>query len=153
MFQLFTVTFQLSSAQSNAQDSLPAEPDLTLERLQGDLLNFMPGVSASLLTFVVFGTTKAFREYMRDSLVPQKLRRLFVAQGTERLGSAPPTPGIPPASYESEPQPSQVSPLESIRLSEIHVERHGKIPDVDEWPIWRGSTWKQNTVVVTSRRD
>lgn len=154
VFQLVTVTVQLGFANVNAQDRLPAQPDLSLERLHGDLLTFLPGVSASLLTFIVFGTTKTFRDYMKSRLVPRRLRNMFVSRGTERLESAPPSPALPPANYDLEAPLSRVGTAESIRLSEIHVERHGRIDDVRDWPMWRNSipNWKQDGRVTSVPR-
>ncbi|KAH6688040.1 hypothetical protein F5X68DRAFT_8173 [Plectosphaerella plurivora] len=140
----------------NAQDRLPAQPDLSLERLHGDLLTFLPGVSASLLTFVVFGTTKTFRDYMKSRLLPRRLRNVFVSRGTHRLESGPPSPALPPAapSYDLDAPLSRVGTAESIRLSEIHVERHGRIDDVRDWPMWRNASpnRKQDAVVMSVPR-
>lgn len=40
-----------------------------------DIKSFIPGVSACLLAFIVFGTTKAFRDYFYHKLVPRRIRR------------------------------------------------------------------------------
>lgn len=41
----------------------------------GDIVAFIPGVSASLLAFIVFGTTKAFQDYFYRSLAPRSVGR------------------------------------------------------------------------------
>lgn len=41
----------------------------------GDIKAFIPGVSACILAFIVFGTTKAFRDYFYRGLVPRSIRR------------------------------------------------------------------------------
>jgi hypothetical protein len=45
------------------------KPDLSPERAVNDFRFFAPGVTASLLTFLVFGTTKPFIKYMRGCIV------------------------------------------------------------------------------------
>nr|XP_036588323.1 glycoside hydrolase [Colletotrichum truncatum]KAF6799696.1 glycoside hydrolase [Colletotrichum truncatum] len=75
IFQVVTIMFQVSSARQNSRDFLNDGPDLSTERLHSDLILFLPGVSASLLTFVVFGTTKTFRDYMVTKLIPRRLRK------------------------------------------------------------------------------
>lgn len=49
--------------------------NLSYQRAIGDVLTFLPGVSASLLAFIVFGTTKSFRDYFYRKLVPRSIRR------------------------------------------------------------------------------
>lgn len=56
------------AAQSDTVNLLPS-------RAVTDTRSFLPGVSASLLAFIVFGTTKAFREYFYRKLVPRPIRR------------------------------------------------------------------------------
>ncbi|KAM0321701.1 hypothetical protein ACHAQA_009940 [Verticillium albo-atrum] len=154
-FQMITIVFQVSSAQSNAREFLPAEPDLSMERLQNDLLVFIPGVTASLLTFVVFGTTKTFRDYMWTHFVPKSLRDGLKLRnrGSQRLESEPPTPGL---HFRNDvPDPEQYAPPpheRGIRLSEIHVERHGNIGDVNEWPLGRGSTLKPTERIFMNQK-
>jgi hypothetical protein len=48
------------------------EPDVSPERARSTWLLFMPGVTASLLMFVVFGTTKNNLAYMGSCLCPQR---------------------------------------------------------------------------------
>ncbi|KAM0282676.1 hypothetical protein ACHAQH_002873 [Verticillium albo-atrum] len=142
-FQMITIVFQLGSSQRNKRELIGAEPDFSMDRLQADLLVFIPGVTASVLTFVVFGTTKTFRDYMWSHFVPKTLRNGFNLRnrGSQRLESEPPTPGL--HFRDDAPDPEQYpAPAyqQSIRLSEIHVDRHGKLGAVDEWPLNRGST-------------
>lgn len=49
--------------------------DLSTGRAVGDIQGFLPGASASLLAFVVFGTTKTIRDFFYLKLVPRALRR------------------------------------------------------------------------------
>lgn len=57
--------------------------DLSAERARSDFIIFMPGVSASLLSFVVFGTTKVFRDYMWHKLVPRIIQRRLQSNRSE----------------------------------------------------------------------
>jgi hypothetical protein len=77
LFQLLTIMFEILSVNHNSADALRDAPDLSVERLRTDFLLFMPGVSASLLNFIVFGTTKTFREYIHFTFVPRQLQTRF----------------------------------------------------------------------------
>lgn len=45
---------------------------------------FVPGVTAAVLIFLVFGTTKTFRDYMWELFVPAPLRRRYEARSKKR---------------------------------------------------------------------
>lgn len=80
--------------------------DLRPSRAISDVQAFLPGVSASLLAFIVFGTTKAFRDFFYHKLVPRHLRRRIAnrvskAPSLVRNGRAA-EPG-PPAMYPRSP--------------------------------------------------
>ncbi|KAI1484700.1 hypothetical protein F5X96DRAFT_683403 [Biscogniauxia mediterranea] len=59
-----------------------AEADLSPERARGDFLTFMPSVTASLLTFVVFETSRPFRETMYETFIPKRFRQRAVIPET-----------------------------------------------------------------------
>lgn len=80
---------------------------------------FVPGISAPLLLYVVFGTTRTFRDYSTNLLVPRWLReKLFRSPGenpSKRTPGPPPVPpkdskGYPPA-YRSQHEPPLSPPL------------------------------------------
>lgn len=75
IFQLVTILFQLGSMASNRADRLAEAPDLSGGRATMDFILFMPGVTASLLVFVVFGTTRPFRRTMYETLVPKRWQK------------------------------------------------------------------------------
>lgn len=53
-------------------------------------MTFLPGVSGSLLAFIVFGTTKSFRDYFYRKLVPRSIRRRW-----RKTIRSPPVVAIP----------------------------------------------------------
>ena len=53
---------------------METSPDISAERAHSDFIQFMSGVSPSILAFVVFGTTKALRAFMWDKFVPRCLK-------------------------------------------------------------------------------
>lgn len=85
------VAQELSFARDNNAVSQGSVVNLSYQRAIGDILTFLPGVSASLLAFIVFGTTKSFRDYFYRQLVPRSIRRRW--RNTIR---APPVVAIPP---------------------------------------------------------
>ncbi|PKS09039.1 hypothetical protein jhhlp_003652 [Lomentospora prolificans] len=76
-FQVLIILFEVGSARSIREADPQTGPDLSLEKLRGDLVQFMPGTAPCLLTFLVFGTTRALREYMWDKLIPRSIKRRF----------------------------------------------------------------------------
>ena len=69
------IIFEVSSARRNREVELADTPDLSKERAHEDLLGFMSGVSPGLLALLIFGTTKALREYMWEKFAPRFLKR------------------------------------------------------------------------------
>ncbi|KAF9873036.1 glycoside hydrolase [Colletotrichum karsti] len=68
MFEVTIMLFSMSARKNIAVDVQRTTADLSAKRAIQDFLLFMPGVTASLLVFLVFGTTRPFLEYMRKSL-------------------------------------------------------------------------------------
>lgn len=66
---------EISNALDNDDTLADKNVDLHVSRAISDIQAFVPGVSASILAFVVFGTTKAFREYFYRKFVPRPIRR------------------------------------------------------------------------------
>ena len=58
-------TYQPKSYQAIAESG---EPNFTVSSAISDILFFIPGVTTSLVVFLVFGTTKSWREY-RDFMI------------------------------------------------------------------------------------
>lgn len=114
LFQLVVILFQLRSVSSNKKENIPEEPDLSISRAKGDFALFVPGISAPLLLYVVFGTTRTFRNYTVKLFWPQRLwDKLF---NSSRRSNAQRTPGPPPVppkdnKYEKDEYP----PISSYR--------------------------------------
>lgn len=65
------ILFALNNNETLSEETV----NLTPKNAKRDIKNFLPGVSACILAFIVFGTTKAFRDYFYRGLVPRALRR------------------------------------------------------------------------------
>ncbi|ORY56101.1 uncharacterized protein BCR38DRAFT_304062, partial [Pseudomassariella vexata] len=74
-FQLATIFFEVESIYRNSSEAITKGPDLTVATAKADFLFFLPGVSPSILVFVVFGTTKPFCDTMRYTFIPKRFRR------------------------------------------------------------------------------
>lgn len=72
LFELVIINFQLRAAAVNTEANIPPFADLSAERAISDFILFVPGVSGAPLVFLVFGTTRTFRDYMA---------RIFLTQG------------------------------------------------------------------------
>ncbi|GAB1316708.1 hypothetical protein MFIFM68171_06918 [Madurella fahalii] len=140
LFQLVVIVFQLRAASTNDAENIPPEPDLGADRAKGDFALFAPGVSAGLLTFIVFGTTRTFREYMWALFVPRALREKVKERATR--GRMMPAS----ASGQLQPQRGGVDTDEEagdggagLRLQDMgRKDRDGDVPNArkdDEWPI------------------
>ncbi|KAK2028101.1 hypothetical protein LX32DRAFT_591442 [Colletotrichum zoysiae] len=107
-YQFFSIIFQVISSRQNSRDFLREGPDLSVDRLHQDLLLFIPGASASLLTFVVFGTTKTFLEYIADTLVPRRLRNRNRGRASNPVQQRAPSPQRTPSPQRA-PSPQAFS--------------------------------------------
>ncbi|KAK4125499.1 hypothetical protein N657DRAFT_268457 [Parathielavia appendiculata] len=74
LFQLVVINFQLRAAATNNPANVPPEPDLSAGRAKGDFALFAPAPTATIFAFIVFGTTRTFREYMWNLFVPRSIR-------------------------------------------------------------------------------
>lgn len=68
MFELSIVLFSKTVRSNLDSEHADDKPDLSAEKAMNDFRFFAPGVTASLLTFLVFGTTKPFIKYMRECI-------------------------------------------------------------------------------------
>ena len=71
-FEVAQIMFQLASM-SNVR-ALGDSADLSADRARLDFLLFMPGCAASLVVFLVFGTTRTFCHTIYATFVPRCLR-------------------------------------------------------------------------------
>jgi len=61
-YEIFDILFAFKAKQNSAHLAQQSEPDLSPRNAIGTILLFIPGVTGSLLTFVLFGTTRQFYE-------------------------------------------------------------------------------------------
>ncbi|CAI0654947.1 unnamed protein product [Colletotrichum noveboracense] len=116
MFEVTIMLFSRSARKNIAVDHARLTPDISAKRARQDFLLFMPGVTASLLVFLVFGTTKPFIEYMRKCL-----SRLFTRRPRRRTAS------------------TEALPLRSIRSQDTMAESCGvTTPEMSHQRSFRG---------------
>ncbi|KAF3070357.1 hypothetical protein GL218_00449 [Daldinia childiae] len=75
VFQLVTILLEVSQLSNHTMEKLGESANLSKERAKNDFLLFMPGVSTSLLVFVVFGTTRTFRKAIYKTFVPKRFQK------------------------------------------------------------------------------
>ncbi|KAI1345241.1 hypothetical protein F5Y15DRAFT_365339 [Xylariaceae sp. FL0016] len=75
LFALFVVSFQLRQLGDTAQEALADAADLSAERARADFGSFATGVSASVLVFIMFGTTRQFLKTILRTFVPRRFQR------------------------------------------------------------------------------
>lgn len=75
IFECSIATFQVSGQQNNTVDFLSDKPNTSASKAIRVSLQDLPGVTASLIPFIVFGTTKPFRQKMYETFVPGCLQR------------------------------------------------------------------------------
>ncbi|KAI0451526.1 hypothetical protein F5B21DRAFT_380726 [Xylaria acuta] len=86
-FQILTILSEVTQINNNKKEAQPAEPDISAAHARVDFVEFIPGVSAGLLVFLVFGTTRTCQRTIFDSLIPRRFRA-----GTTSVGSRSSTP-------------------------------------------------------------
>ena len=117
------VMFQIIANGNNKRDALALKPDLSGDRAKETIILNLSGVTASLLVFVTFGTTRPFREHMYASLVPACLQGRFAAADA---------PGLPYHARETVAQQRHTSIVISkgvdadVRLVDLAAGRSGR---------------------------
>lgn len=96
-----TIAQEVTLSRNNKRIAFESVANLSSKVAVGDVLGFLPGVSASLLAFVVFGTTKAFQDYFYRSLVPRSVGR----RGRQTIKTLSIVSTHPPRRRHSEPVP------------------------------------------------
>ncbi|KAH8651259.1 hypothetical protein BX600DRAFT_516840 [Xylariales sp. PMI_506] len=92
-FEVTNTLFQLQSISNNKADLEATAPDLSVGRAKTTLFLFMPGVTAGIFVFLVFGTTAGCRTAMKDLFMFKCLRSLHWSSG--RRGTVQTAQGIP----------------------------------------------------------
>jgi len=63
LFEVAIIVFTLFQANNNAAIVAAGKPNFEVDSAVSDILFFIPGVTASLVAFLVFGTAKTWRQY------------------------------------------------------------------------------------------
>ncbi|KAI1374872.1 hypothetical protein F4677DRAFT_425259 [Hypoxylon crocopeplum] len=109
-FQLITILSEVAQLSNHTKEKLGESADLSAERAKNDFVLFMPGVSTSLLVFIVFGTTRNFRKAMYKTFIPKR----FQKQPTEEEPAAATAHGNGPHDEEACGQGCNDAPNEGI---------------------------------------
>lgn len=78
LFNMTNIICQVAWQANTSRDTLSSGPDRSAARARHDSALFLPGVSSSLLAFIIFGTTTPFRNYMREVFVERIWRGFFL---------------------------------------------------------------------------
>ncbi|TLD13542.1 uncharacterized protein PgNI_04087 [Pyricularia grisea] len=112
-FEFLTIMFQTTWAARLAKTHRKMEADLSSDNAKLDFYLFIPGATAGLLLFVVFGTTKVSRDFMWEKLAPRWLKK--------KMRERPPR------------LPSMVSPPGPMRLLSRRSTRRGRWQNGRDW--------------------
>lgn len=94
LFEVAIIVFTLFQSHNNAAIAASGQPDHSISGAISDILFFIPGVTASLVAFLVFGTTKNWRQYrdlvvggcdIRKKVITKKVRRAEEAARSQGL--------------------------------------------------------------------
>jgi hypothetical protein len=170
VFQLVTILFQYGSAANSTREVLGDSADLSAAHFRSDMIIFLPGVSSSILTLVVFGTTKTLRRYMWVTFVP----RCIIRVRSKRKSWAPPfvanPENHPNVGYEATVTSGSHRGLEGrldlrgytptsdggaigLRVLDVEGGNEARAVHDDEWPILnKGEAVTVTTTLEQSRR-
>lgn len=94
LFEIVIMVFTLFQANNNASIAAAGKPNFSVSGAITDVALFIPGATASLFAFFVFGTTKSWRQY-RDLVVGGcGLRRKIMRKKQQRAEEAIRTQGL-----------------------------------------------------------
>ncbi|KAG4410962.1 hypothetical protein IFR04_015909 [Cadophora malorum] len=94
LFEITIIIFTLFQANNNASIAAAGKPDFSVSGSIVDIVLFIPGVTASLVAFLVFGTTKSWRQY-RDLVIGGcGLRQKIIRKKQQRDEEASRTQGL-----------------------------------------------------------
>lgn len=109
--------FQFTGMSNSNKDAHSPSPDFSIDRAKATTILFCPGPAPSYLVFIVFGTTRPFRQYMYDNFVPRRWQRI---------------PDVPPSrSQLLSPKASTFSTLRSSSMILSSPTSGPKSPQVD----------------------
>lgn len=135
-FILASVLTHLPQKADVERDARASEPDLSPGRASSNIVGYMPGVTPSLVLFVVFGTTRTLRQTMYERFVPRGIRlgRQRQRQQQQQQGTRPSTPPLRPGGGEHS---YRAIPLQSPPFAR---QRSGSVPGEGHRSYFAGST-------------
>ncbi|KAH8735587.1 hypothetical protein BGZ61DRAFT_526648 [Ilyonectria robusta] len=142
IFQLVTIMTEVVAQAKNNRSHLSDSADLSLAQARSDFTLFLPGATPPLVTFVVFGTTRPFRQYMWAHFVPGCFKRREDPQtpknlhGTDHTQSSRTHEVYVYSPNNNDGHDGASSSGSAMMLSDL---AHGRIDD-DAVPILEGST-------------
>ncbi|CZT44969.1 uncharacterized protein RSE6_05232 [Rhynchosporium secalis] len=94
VFEIVIIISSLFTSRSNAALAASGKPDFSIRSAITDITLFLPGATASLVSFLVFGTTKSWRQY-RDLVIGGcGLTRRIIRKKQQRAEEATRTQGL-----------------------------------------------------------
>ena len=79
-FESVMVLFQIMNLQNTSRDLAARQPDFDIPGAKMMFISMIPEVTAGLFTFVMFGTTRLYRNYMWERFAPKWMRQSKRAQ-------------------------------------------------------------------------
>ncbi|KAI1075264.1 hypothetical protein F5B20DRAFT_560638 [Whalleya microplaca] len=129
-YEAVLIIYQISQiSKSTTSEAVGDTVNLSLQRARKDFLSFMVGVSASLLVFVVFGTTRPLRQTMREKFVPTCFRRKQPVAPLPARAPSPRRERFSPSSDSSVPVGSE----SVIILRDLGSNRGSTARSDEEW--------------------
>ncbi|KAJ0164263.1 hypothetical protein CTA2_1408, partial [Colletotrichum tanaceti] len=102
VFEYTNIVPRIEAANHTVNAAARLQPDLSTRRARSSVRGYLPGVTPSLVAFLVFGTTKTFQRKIYETFVPEWFRRrrrqkgdLSVSSGNASAPSPPQPPSRP----------------------------------------------------------
>lgn len=73
--------FQFQSVRNLKKDASLSEPDLSAQRARTTFFLFLPGTTAGIFLFIVFGTTSSCRSKICETFIPRRWRKYEPSTG------------------------------------------------------------------------
>ncbi|KAE8448058.1 hypothetical protein EG329_009823 [Mollisiaceae sp. DMI_Dod_QoI] len=94
LFDVAIIVFILFQSNNNASIAASGKPNHSVSNTISEILFFIPGVTASLVTFLVFGTTKSWRQYRDLVLGGCGLRKKMIIRRAQKAEKARRSQGL-----------------------------------------------------------
>ncbi|KAI0161201.1 hypothetical protein GGR57DRAFT_350765 [Xylariaceae sp. FL1272] len=118
-FLILEILSEFAQLAHNGHKPFRSSPDLEAKHANVDFPMFIPGISPSILIFIVFGTSQSFRRSLYVSLVPRRFRRCSIQRTAPTSPISPSLHQTPFHSPRNTPRTQSVHagpPVSSFRL-------------------------------------